>query len=310
MALCYRPADVAAQVPGESPAMANILVTGARGMLGRRLVEALSVGHRVTAATRGGRDGTLALDITSEDDVRDAVTSLRPEWIVNAAAYTATDRAEQEPELAWAANARGPLYLARAARNSGARILHIGTDFVFSGSKGSPYVETDAMGPRGDYASSKAAGEQTVRPAAPDHHSIVRVSWLYGKDGPNFVATMLRLAKERDTLRVVSDQRGTPTLTTDAAHMIVRILENGISGTIHAANQGVTTWFDLAERTIKLAGLPTRVIPITTAEYPTPCPRPACSALTNQVLGTTLGDSMRPWPSALADYLHEIGVHS
>jgi dTDP-4-dehydrorhamnose reductase len=288
--------------------MVKILLTGARGMLGRRLAEAFSQSHKVFPSSRAGSDGTLRLDVTEIEEVRSAFQTLKPDWIVNAAAYTATDRAESEPELAWKANAQAPGILARVAQERGARILHVGTDFVFSGQKGAAYTETDAMGPRGVYASSKAAGEEAVRNAAPDAHTIVRVAWLYGADGGNFVQTMLRLGGERDVLRVVSDQRGTPTHTRDAAKTMVDILEAGLKGTVHAANSGITTWFELAQETIRLAGLKARVEPISTAEYPTLCPRPACSALKNEVLESTIGDAMRPWSEALRAYLNELGV--
>lgn len=288
--------------------MARILLTGAAGMLGGKLLQALSSGHDLTATSRRGGNGMSALDVCDRDAARAAVDRIRPDWIVNAAAYTATDRAEAEPERAWEANCAAPALLAAEAERAGCRILHVSTDFVFSGSKGESYVESDPVGPRGVYASSKAAGEAAVRAACPDRHAIVRVSWLYGPGGGNFVASMLRLARERERLRIVADQRGTPTYTGDAAAMIRRILDEGLGGTIHAANRGETTWFELARETLSLAGISTPVEPIATAGYPTACPRPACSALRNAVLEATIGDSMRPWREALQTYLKELGT--
>jgi dTDP-4-dehydrorhamnose reductase len=226
--------------------------------------------------------------------------------VVNAAAYTAVDRAESEPEAAFAVNAAGPANLAAAAARTKARFLHVSTDFVFSGEKEDPYEETDPTGALGVYGKSKEEGEARVRALLPDRHLIVRVSWLFGPDGGNFVATMLRLALERERLRVVADQRGTPTFTRDAADLLATLIAAGATGTIHGANRGVTTWCDLAREALRLRGVGTPVDAITTADYPTPAARPRNSALRNRVLENTIGDSMRPWPDALAAYLREV----
>lgn len=282
--------------------MARVLLCGARGMLGRRLHEAFGVAHDVVPSTRVGDSGLRALDIADPDQVRRVFDEVQPDWVVNAAAYTAVDRAEEEEDVARRANATGPGLLAEAARDANATLLHVSTDFVFDGRKPEPYVETDPVAPLGAYARTKAAGERAVTEAG-GRHVIFRVSWLYGPDGGNFVATMLRLAAERDELRVVADQRGTPTLTRDAAASAVRVLEAGVEGVIHSANQGVTTWHELAETAVRMAGLATPVHPIATEDYPTPAQRPANSALRNAALEATIGDRMRPWQEALRDYV-------
>ena len=284
--------------------MSRILLTGALGMLGRRIREVLSDGHEVNATGRNPDHGVRALDVTDPDLVREALLQYKPDWVVNAAAYTAVDRAEEEPELAFAVNAGGPANLARAAVEAGARMLHVSTDFVFDGLKPEPYVETDPVGPIDVYARSKEEGERRVREIL-DDHVILRVAWLYGPDGGNFVATMLRLAREREELRVVDDQVGTPTYTRDAALAVRCVVEADLRGTIHATNNGETTWYGLARRAIEAAGLQVRLVPITTEEYPTPARRPLNSRLENRVLSQTIGDPMRDWREALADYVAE-----
>jgi len=272
-------------------------------MLGRRLHESLGQNHDVVAAELTESPGIRALDICDEAAVMAAVEALRPSWIVNAAAYTAVDAAEAQSDAAFSVNAAGPANLAKAAAGVDARLLHVSTDFVFSGEKPDPYVETDETGARGVYARSKEEGERRVREFLPDSHAIVRIAWLFGEDGNNFVRTMLRLAEERDRLTVVDDQTGTPTYTRDAAAVMTRIVEEGLSGTIHAANRGVTTWCGLAREALRLAGAGTTVGAITTDEYPTPAPRPRNSALRNKRLEDTMGDPMRPWQEALAAYV-------
>ena len=289
--------------PWHHGAMAQILLCGAQGMLGRRLHEILAVRHEVAATELVASPGIRALDICDESAVAAAVREVKPLWIVNAAAYTAVDAAESNPGAAYAANADGPEVLARAASGCAARLLHVSTDFVFSGEKGEPYVETDQTGAAGVYARSKEEGERRVRDVLPDGHAIVRIAWLFGEDGNNFVRTMLRLASERDRIRVVDDQRGTPTYTRDAAAAMARVVDEGLLGTVHAANRGSTTWCGLAAEALRLAGSDTVVEAITTEEYPTAAPRPRDSSLRNKRLADSVGDFMRPWQEALATYI-------
>jgi dTDP-4-dehydrorhamnose reductase len=282
--------------------MARVLLTGARGMLGRSMAAVFGRDHEVWATARVAGEGARALDVADEEAVRACVRELRPDWIVNAAAYTAVDRAESEEAVAFAVNAEAPSRLAEAAREAGACLLHVSTDFVFSGEKPEPYRESDAVGPRGAYARSKAEGEARVRRAGAEH-VILRVAWLFGPGGRNFVDTILRLARERGELSVVDDQRGTPTFTLDAARLARRLLEAGVRGTVHGANEGVTTWCGLARAAVEGAQLVVPVRPIATSGFPTPAPRPANSALENHVLRESLGERMRPWQDALRSYL-------
>ncbi len=282
--------------------MARVLVTGARGMLGRRMVEAFSPRHEVIATARCASDGVLSLDICERADVAERVARVAPDWIVNAAAYTAVDKAESEEALAMRSNADGPAELARAARASGARLLHVSTDFVFRGDAREPIDESAAAEPVGAYARSKWAGEEAVRRLLPQA-VIFRVAWLFGPDGKNFVDTILRVAREGRPLRVVADQLGSPTFTADAAAAAVAVLESGIEGTVHAANTGVTSWHAFAEEACRLAGLKAEIQPISTAEWPTPAARPAYSALRNRVLEEKLGLCQRPWQEALKDHI-------
>ena len=282
--------------------MARVLVCGALGMLGQRLVEAFSADHEVTPTALTNEGGATALDIVDAAAVRAAVQACRPDWIVNAAAYTAVDRAEVEADAAFLVNAEGPASLAAAAAEAGCVLLHVGTDFVFDGRKADPYVEDDPVGPLGAYARSKAEGEERVR-ASGCEHVILRVSWLYGPDGGNFVRTIMDVARAGRPLRVVADQDGTPTFTRDAAEQAVRVLESGLRGVIHSSNVGVTTWHGLATEALRIAGLKVAIEPISTADWQTPAPRPANSALRNAVLERTIGNGMRPWQEALEDYV-------
>lgn len=283
--------------------MAQILLCGARGMLGRRLHELLDQAHDVVPTELFAEGDVRALDIADPAAVDSMVQEVRPDWVVNAAAYTAVDGAENDAETAYAANAEGPENLARALARTGGRLLHVSTDFVFRGDKEEPYVEDDPTGARGVYAKSKEEGERRVRESLPDAHAIVRIAWLFGEDGGNFVQTMLRLAGERERLGVVDDQRGTPTYTRDAAAAMLKIMDAGILGTVHAANRGTTTWCGLAREALRLAGSSTPVDAIATEDYPTPAPRPKNSALRNRVLESTIGDPMRTWQEALAAYI-------
>ena len=282
--------------------MSTILLTGCRGMLGRRIHETLARDHRVVATTWPPEAGFPSLDLTDPAAVAEAVGGARPDWIVNAAAYTAVDRAESEAALAFAVNRDGPGHLAEAAVGIGARLLHVSTDFVFDGRKPTAYVEDDPTGPLGVYARSKEAGEIRVREAGVEH-LILRIAWLFGPEGGNFVDTIRRLAAERDRLQVVDDQRGTPTFTGDAAALVQRLIAWDLRGTIHGANRGETTWFGLAREVLERSGISTDLQPCTTAEYPTPAPRPRNSALCNRVLEETMGHFMRPWTEALQAHL-------
>lgn len=288
-------------------AAAVILVTGSRGQVGFELQRALAPLGRVVAVDR------QRCDLADPAAVRDCVRSLRPDVIVNAAAYTAVDRAESERALAFAVNAESPGVLAEEAARLGAPLLHYSTDYVFDGSHSGAQVETAQTRPLNVYGASKLAGEQAVQ-AVSGEHWILRTSWVFGLHGANFLKTMLRLAGERETLAVVADQQGAPTsaaLIADVTAHLVRAWLRGeavpASGCYHLAAAGITDWHAYARRVIAraaAAGLPTRVAAediraISTADYPTPATRPANSRLDCGKLEQALGIVLPDWTLAV-----------
>ena len=284
--------------------LGRVLVAGAGGMLGRAVVAALaSAGVEAVGLDRA------ALDVTSAPACQEAVGDLRPELVVNCAAYTKVDLAEDEPDLANLVNGRGAGHLAAAAAAQGAGVVYFSTDFVFDGRKGAPYVESDPPAPLSAYGRSKWAGEEATRAANPEH-LILRTAWLFGPHGPNFVSTMLRLARERDQLRVVDDQVGSPTYTLDLAAALAAalpgLLSRRLSGVFHLTNQGSTTWLGLAQRALDRAGLNVDLGPTTSARYGAKAIRPACSVLDCGRLAG-LGVSLRPWTEAVDEYVDEYG---
>jgi dTDP-4-dehydrorhamnose reductase len=225
-------------------------------------------------------------------------------WIINCAACTQVDRAEAEPEIAQRVNAVGPANLARAARDAGAtRLLQLSTDYVFDGKSARPYREDDPVAPRNVYGRTKLAGEAAVQDILPEAHLIVRSQWLFGAGGPNFVATILRLARERPELRVVADQHGHPTFSGDLAAAVWKLIAADARGTVHCANEGIATWYDLARAAIAAAGLTTTVLPCATAEMPRPAPRPAYSVLDCTRYAALAGTPLRPWTEPLREYV-------
>lgn len=267
----------------------KILLTGASGQVGYELERSLQGLGEVIAVDRA------RMDLADLDQVRDVIRAVRPQLIVNPAAYTAVDKAESEPALAHRINAEAPGLMAQEAKALGAALVHYSTDYVFPGDAPDARVETDATGPLSVYGASKLAGEEAIR-AAGVPHLILRTSWVYGTRGKNFLLTMLRLAKERDELRIVADQHGAPTWSRTIADTTALILaqargqradadwwaENG--GTYHLSNQGQTTWFGFTQAILEEAGLACKLVPITTDEYPLPARRPAYSVLSSQRL--------------------------
>lgn len=268
----------------------------------------------MTLRQRVGATSALALwpaeklEIADDAAVFDLLERARPEVVVNAAAYTAVDRAEQEPERAFAVNEAGPRALARYCQARGACLVHVSTDYVFDGSKSSAYVEDDATGPLNVYGRSKLAGEQAIR-AELEQHLILRTSWVFSAHGQNFVKTMLRLGQDRSEVRVVADQHGRPTPAHDLADAIWHIVKaraNGASppwGTYHFAGEGTATWKDLAEAVFALAeshsGKHITVTPISSADYPTPAQRPRFSVLDTTRFASTFGWCPPPWQAGL-----------
>ncbi|MFM8562163.1 MAG: dTDP-4-dehydrorhamnose reductase [Solirubrobacterales bacterium] len=280
--------------------MARILVTGAGGMLGSAVAAtAMAAGHDVGARERS------QLDITDAGAVDAALASEPWGAVINCAAWTDVDGAEEHEEQATRVNGEGPANLASACATHGARLLHVSTDYVFAGDKEGPYLESDRPGPRSAYGRSKLAGEEAVAVSGADH-AIVRAGWLYGAGGGNFVDTMLRLGGERESVSVVDDQLGRPTWTGDLAPALVALATAPATGLFHAAGQGSCTWFGLARAVLELAGSPCVVQAATTDEFQRPAPRPA-----NSVLDTERGgDAVRlgPWQDGLVAYLNEIGA--
>jgi dTDP-4-dehydrorhamnose reductase len=276
----------------------RVLVVGAGGMLGTAVQTAVPSTIQLAAL----RHADLAIE--DAQAVERVVTRERPDWIVNCAAYTQVDRAEAEPEAAHRVNAVGAANLARAARAKGVRLLHISTDYVFDGRATGPYREDDPVGPLNVYGRSKLAGEQAIRDILPQEHLIVRTQWLFGEGGPNFVATILRLARERSELKVVNDQHGRPTYARDLAGALWKLIACDARDTVHCANEGVATWFEVALATVAAAGLDTAVEPCTTGEMPRPAPRPAFSVLDCTRYHSIVGSPLRAWQPALVETIN------
>jgi dTDP-4-dehydrorhamnose reductase len=273
----------------------RIAITGAAGMLGQDLVAAArGAGHEVTGFSRAD------LDVTDLVAVGVAIDAARPDVVVNCAAWTDVDGAEADPGGAAAVNGAGAGNVACAAAACGAWMIQISSDYVFEGAKGSPYVESDPVGPLGAYGHSKLGGERAVADAAPARHTIVRSSWLFGAHGRCFPATILRLAAERDELEVVDDQLGCPTFTGHLAGALVRIAVGRPLGIVHVAGGGSCSWYEFAREIVAAAGVSCRVRPCRTSEMPRPARRPAYS-----VLGSERDDAPRlpRWRDGLADYM-------
>ncbi len=265
------------------------LVTGASGMLGQDVAGLLrSRGDEVTAAARAD------LDVTDPAAVQALVTG--HDVVVNCAAYTAVDAAEEHERDAFAANAVGPAVVARAARAAGARLVHVSTDYVFDGVATSPYAEDAVIAPRSAYGRTKAAGEWAVRAEAPDH-LLVRTAWLYGAGGPCFPKTIARVAAERGGLDVVDDQTGQPTWTADLADLVVRLVDAGApAGTYHGTSSGAVTWHGFAQAVVEAAGLdPAIVRPTTSEAFVRPAPRPPYSVLGHDTLTAAGVEPIGPW---------------
>jgi dTDP-4-dehydrorhamnose reductase len=284
----------------------KVLITGANGQLGLALKRRLASVHDVVTLDRA------ALDIANETSCANAIDVHRPDVVLNCAAYTAVDRAESEHDLAFAINETGAANLAKHCKRTGALLVHFSTDYVFDGSGSRPYIETDPVAPLGVYGESKLAGERAVAAHCNDY-LIFRLSWVYSNDGANFYKTMLRLASERDTLRVVSDQFGTPNFTSDLADAIAHVLTRdraflrAHAGTYHLSAQGITNWHAFASEIIanaQLARQP-KVEPIGTKDYPTPAKRPMFSALDSSRFTATFDWNPPNWKDGLHHCLAE-----
>lgn len=290
----------------------RIIVTGVEGQVARSLVErGPTRGHHVVPIGRPDLD--LAGD---PDSIVAAIGSARPEAVVSAAAYTAVDEAESEPDLAFAINERGAAAVARAARRLSVPLIHLSTDYVFDGGKSWPYTEEDATGPTGVYGASKLAGEEAVL-AAHEDCAILRTAWVYSPFGANFVKTMLRLAADRDDLRVVADQRGNPTSALDIADGILAVAANLAAsndparrGIFHMAAAGEASWAEFAEAifaaSANAGGPAATVTHISTAEYPTPARRPANSRLDCTKLARAYGVRLPHWRESVTEVVSRL----
>ncbi len=282
----------------------KVLVTGAEGQLGRLLLYTAPAGAEVAGW------GRADLDIGDAEAVQVRVQALKPALIINAAAYTAVDKAESEPDLAARVNAAGPANLAAAAQAVGARLVQVSTDFVFDGAAGSPYRADAPTNPLGVYGCTKRDGELAVLRALPQHALIVRTAWVYAAQGRNFLHTMLRLLRERGAVRVVADQVGTPTSARCLARALWRLADAGTCGVCHWTDAGVASWYDfavaIAEEAAALGLLPAgaAVTPIATADFPTPARRPAYSVLDKSSLPAGLAPAH--WRQELRAVLKEI----
>ena len=304
----------------------RILLIGKNGQVGWELQRTLAALGEVLAVDRQG------MDLTDPDSIRRVIRDSRPDLIVNAAAYTAVDKAESEVDMATAINGNAPGIMAEEAKRLGIALVHYSTDYVFDGAKTQPYVEDDPVNPLGVYGASKLAGEQAIQ-AVGAQHLIFRTSWVYGARGKNFLLTMLRLSKEREELKVVADQAGAPTWSRMIAVMTGQVLAciaapnlrkglsmSDVSGTYHLTGSGVTSWFgftqaileNVTHRTIVDARsapprLP-RLVPITTSDYPTPAKRPKNSQMSNAKLTSVFGLVSPTWDSQLHLCMRDVSI--
>ncbi|MBI5060267.1 dTDP-4-dehydrorhamnose reductase [candidate division KSB1 bacterium] len=279
--------------------MKPILITGHKGMLGREL---LAIAEHLNWRSVGF--DLPEANLTDRRHVENAVCEAEPRLIVHCAAYTAVDKAEREPDLAMLVNGIGTQHLCLAAQKLDIPILYISTDYIFDGTKPAPYDEWDAANPQSVYGRTKYAGEWFVRSLCP-RHFIVRVSWLCGHGGANFVETMLKLSAEREELKVVNDQHGSPTFVRDVAPELLRLTESGMCGTYQITNQGYTTWFGFASKIVELAGGRCQVLPCSTDEFPRPAPRPRNSCLSPKLYELAITNRMPTWEAGLERYLGE-----
>lgn len=268
----------------------RILVTGANGLLARDLCPMLEdADFEVIETTRN------ELDVTDELQVRRVISDVKPDYVIHCAAYTNVDKAEEEPEIADLINAKSAEYIAKACNSNNAVMIYISTDYVFDGTKKTPYFPDDTTNPTGAYGLSKLHGEEAVRKFCPAHY-IIRTSWLYGHHGKNFVETMISLA-EKTELKVVDDQVGCPTWTVDLSDAIISFIdEEPPFGTYHACGAGSTSWYGFAKEIFDLMSLNVKLIPCTTEEFPRPAKRPAYSVMDNEGL-------LRDWKQALQEYI-------
>lgn len=290
----------------------RILITGGNGQLGQELQRQLALGESALGFLP---DALKNADVISTDlpevDLTDCAAakallqSVRPQVVINCAAFTNVDRCESEPDTAFSANAVAARNVAMACENVGAKLVHLSTDYVFPGTAAQPINETALAGPRSVYGATKLLGEEYVRTFC-SRWFVVRTAWLYGRAGNNFVKTMLRIARENKSAKVVNDQFGSPTNAEDLAYHLLLLAASEEYGLYHCTGNGVCSWYELTQEIWRLWNVDAALAPCSTEEFPRPAPRPAYSALDNAMLRATVGDRMRTWQEALAHFYNEM----
>lgn len=277
----------------------KVLVTGANGQLGYDIIKLLdSEGIEFLGTDRE------SLDITNEEQVKRVISDYNPDAVIHCAAYTAVDKAEDEKKLCYSVNVLGTKYVAEACKDINTKMIYISTDYVFDGEGDKPFEVTDKPNPINYYGQTKYEGEVEVQKIL-DKYFIVRISWVFGSNGNNFVKTMLRLGKERDEISVVADQIGSPTYTPDLAKLLVEMVKTDKYGVYHATNEGYCSWYEFACEIFKQVGIDTKVIPIKTEDFPTGATRPKNSKLSKKNLQLAKFKQLSGWKKSLSYYLRE-----
>lgn len=288
----------------------KVLITGAKGQLGKQITNILRNGQSEIGKLPKEYENVEiigvdvdVLDITDINAVRSYLTDVKPEIIINCAAYTNVDACESNEDLAFKINALGPRNLAIISNEVNAKLVHVSTDYVFSGEGTVPFKEYDETIPVSVYGKTKLAGEKFVREIA-DKYYIVRTAWLYGYEGSNFVYTIIKAGKEKGYLTVVDDQRGNPTNAEDLAHHMLKVAVTEEYGTYHCTGTGECSWYDFASKIIEFSNIDCKVDPVTSNDYVRAAKRPSYSSLDNMMLRVTVGDEMRNWEDALKVFLN------
>lgn len=288
----------------------KVLITGAKGQLGKQITNILKNGQSEIGKIPTEYENVEiigvdvdVLDITDINAVRSYLTNIKPEIIINCAAYTNVDACESNEDLAFKINALGPRNLAIIANEVNAKLVHVSTDYVFSGEGTVPFKEYDETVPVSVYGKTKLAGEKFVREIA-DKYYIIRTAWLYGYEGSNFVYTIIKAGKEKGYLTVVDDQRGNPTNAEDLAHHMLKVAVTEEYGTYHCTGTGECSWYDFASKIIEFSNIECKVDPVTSNDYVRVAKRPSYSSLDNMMLRVTVGDEMRNWEEALKVFIN------
>ena len=278
----------------------KVLVTGVKGQLGYDVVKDLEKrGHQPIGVDRD------EMDLMDNEAIRTFIMNLKPEAIIHCAAYTAVDKAEEEVETCYQINAESVKVISECAKELDVKLIYISTDYVFDGTKEGEYVETDLPNPINVYGASKLKGEQYVQTLLEKYY-IVRISWVFGVNGNNFIKTMRRLGSERDELNIINDQVGSPTYTADLAPLLVDMMETDKYGVYHATNEGTCSWYEFANEIFKQSKIDVNINPITTDQYPTAAKRPINSRMSKEKLKENGFNALPTWQDALVSYISEL----